>query len=474
MKVGILTHARSRPRSIVIVVMLCTIAARAQAADTNEIQIGETVLTCTTHAVGSDIAARMFHRAELLADGRVLVTGGIGVNPLPPALFSIDALSVYDASRRTFSVLNGPNGQPLKLLQGRAHHTQTQLNDGRILITGGRTGAWERYDGRDSDTVELINIGSGLVSAGSPMNEKRIYHSATKLADGRVLVAGGQTWQVFDPISDSWSAPIKLKRRRWRHVALLVDASHVLLVGGLGSGGNTLEMIDIDAGTSSLFKSRFREHINDHGAALLPDGRVLIIGGQKNFQLETLNDCYLFDIERDDILRIDGPATTPGGISDFQLIQTNEHVVILGGEAEKGRHDTELDLVATFSYEHLEWSSCAKLSRPRDDAAAVKLPDGSILIVGGAASAFKKPIPTASAEVIRTKSKLLGDINQDGHVDDADVKALNALIDAPGRSTDALDTLADVTRDGKVDGRDQRMLANAVKAKQANAGINEQ
>jgi len=471
MKVGILTHGRLRPRSIAVVVMLCTIAARVQATDTSEFRIGETVLTCSTHAVGSDIAARMFHRAELLADGRVLVTGGIGVNPLPPALFSIDAISIYDVSQRTFSVLKGPNGQLLKLLQGRAHHTQTQLMDGRILITGGRTGAWERYDGRDSDTVEIINIGSGLISAGPSMNEKRIYHSATELADGRVLVAGGQTWQVFDPVTDSWSAPVKLKRRRWRHVALLVDAAHVLLVGGLGSGGNTLEMIDIDAGTSSLFNSRFREHINDHGAALLPDGRVLIVGGQKNFQLETLNDCYLFDIERDDIFRIDGPATTPGGISDFQLIQTNDHVVILGGEAEKGRHDTELDLVATFSNQQLEWSSCAKLSRPRDDAAAVKLPDGSILMVGGAASAFEKPIPTASAEVIRTEQKLLGDVNQDGYVNDADAKALRALIAAPGRPTDALHTLADVNRDGKVNGSDQRMLASAIEAKQANAGI---
>ncbi len=453
---------------------VCLIAALVDRASADEFQIGETVLTCESHAVGSDIAARMFHRAQLLADGRVLITGGIGVHPLPPALFSIDAISVYDAKRRVFSALTGPDDKPLRLLQGRAHHTQTQLNDGRILITGGRTGAWERYDGRDSDTVEIINLGSGLISAGPPMSEKRIYHSATKLADGRVLVAGRRSWQLFDPITDTWSKPVALQRTRSRHVALLVDPSHLLLIGGLGNGGNTLEMIDIEAGKSTLFSSHFREHINDHGAALLPDGRVLIVGGQKNFQLETLNDCYLFDSQRDDLIRIEGPAETPGGVSDFQLIQTDDHIVILGGEAEKGRHDTELDLVATFSHQQLEWSSCAKLSRPRDDATAVKLPDGSILIVGGAASAFQKPIPTASAEVIRLDKHLLGDVNQDGRIDKVDVKALHALVAAPGRQTDALHTLADVNLDGKVDERDQALLERAVQAKHGGTALEKQ
>lgn len=465
-----------RPNQSISFVLLgvCLIAALANKVSADEFQIGETVFTCELHAVGSDIAARMFHRAEMLADGRVLITGGIGVNPLPPALFSIDAISVYDVKQRSFTALTGQDDKPVTLLQGRAHHTQTQLNDGRVLITGGRTGAWERYDGRDSDTVEIINLASGLTTAGPPMSEKRIYHTATTLADGRVLVAGGKSWQVFDPTTNSWSKPVLLKRTRSRHAALLVDPTHLLLVGGLGNGGNSLEMIDIEASTSALFKSRFREHINDHGATLLPDGRVLIVGGQKNFQLETLNDCYLFDIQRDDMVRIDGPAETPGGISDFQLIKTDDHIVILGGEAEKGRHDTELDLVAAFSYQRLEWSSCAKLSRPRDDAVAVMLPDGSILIVGGAASAFQKPIPTASAEVIRIDKHLLGDVNQDGRVDNADEKALHALIVAPERQADALHTLADVNRDGKVDERDKDLLERAVQAKRGGAGLEKQ
>lgn len=447
----------------VAAMVLCAVAGERAVAD--DFGIGRKVLTGRSFAVGSDLVPRMFHRASVMPNGRVLITGGIGVQPLPPALFSIDAISIYVVAQRTFAPLTSADGKPLKLITGRAHHTQTQLDDGRILITGGRTGAWERYDGRDSDTVEIISPAAGLVSAGPSMSEKRAYHSATKLADGRVLIAGGKSWQLFDPLTNQWGPAYSMQRRRNRHVALLLDETHLLLIGGLGTGGRTFELVDVQAKTSKRFRSQMREPINDLGAALLPDGRVLIVGGQKNFELETVNDCYLFDPSLDRLVRIDGPRNTPGGLSDFQIVQTHNHVVVIGGEAEKGRHDTELDLIAAFSIDWLEWSAIGKLRRPRDDAIGVLLSNGEFLVSGGAASAFQNPIPTASAEAIRFEDRLLGDINEDGRVTKVDLSELRAIVESVRHHTTGVRVVADVNRDGKLDDQDVVALQKAIKGR---------
>ena len=77
----------------------------------------------------------------------------------------------------------------------RAAHTATRLADGRVLVTGGiRRGeaalaSAEIYDPRTSD-----------FSATGEMTSPRVGHTATLLRDGRVLIAGG--WDDDAPVAD--------------------------------------------------------------------------------------------------------------------------------------------------------------------------------------------------------------------------------------------------------------------------------
>jgi galactose oxidase-like protein len=82
-----------------------------------------------------------------------------------------------------------PTGQWLPgpaLAQPRTGAVSVALDDGRVLVIGGRTG-----DG-PVNTVEVLNA-DGSMSLAAPMLARRAGHAAAKLADGRVLVAGGTT-----------------------------------------------------------------------------------------------------------------------------------------------------------------------------------------------------------------------------------------------------------------------------------------
>lgn len=92
----------------------------------------------------------------------------------------------------------------------RAGHRATLLADGRILVTGGQDDA-----GNGIAQAELYNPSSGTWSVAASSLFARLEHAAVRLPDGRVLVAGGvsslasrrtvTTAEIFDPVTGQWS-----------------------------------------------------------------------------------------------------------------------------------------------------------------------------------------------------------------------------------------------------------------------------
>ena len=113
--------------------------------------------------------------ATLLADGRVLVTGGGSL----AAPFS----ETYDPATEQWTI--GEN-----LLVGRRGHTGTLLADGRVLVAGGFvccTGNGQIF----TDAAEIYDPTTGMFQLTAPLRQARGFHRATVLADGRVLLSGG-------------------------------------------------------------------------------------------------------------------------------------------------------------------------------------------------------------------------------------------------------------------------------------------
>ena len=125
------------------------------------------------------------------------------------------------------------------------------------------------------------------------MKARRTDHTATLLADGRVLVAGGfsadrdekalVSAELYDPISGSWTATGNMVTARGGgySVTVLPDGK-VLVAGGFRSDGTgalaSAELYDPGTGTWTAARNMDAPRAG-HTATLLPDGMVLVAGG---------------------------------------------------------------------------------------------------------------------------------------------------------------------------------------------------
>jgi hypothetical protein len=129
--------------------------------------------TRTFVETGSMVRDRDIHSSTLLADGRVLIAGGINEEK---GIFA--SAEIYDPQKGTFREIS-----PLKVR--RSGHAAVRLADGRVLITGG-----VRPGGKDTST-EIFDPAAEKFVFAEPMTTRREDHTMTLLKDGRVLVIGG-------------------------------------------------------------------------------------------------------------------------------------------------------------------------------------------------------------------------------------------------------------------------------------------
>lgn len=367
-----------------------------------------------------------------------MVSGGMDLQLIPLSLISLAEISFFDPLTETYSSSFDPidGGPPVTpaLATARSSHTQTTLLDGRVLMTGGHAGAEGTDVGTPVASVEIFDPATGDLTAGPDMSASRAGHSATTLPDGRVVVAGGSTWEIFLPDprgSDSWSAPFALERSRTDHAAVAL-ADHagpgqhrVLLIAGSGSGPTTLEMLDPDAGMSTLMTSALSVGVDDLAAARLDDGRVLIVGGQNLAGGDTVGQSYLFD-PIDTIVAAPSPPGFPSGLADHQLVGLGRFAIVLGGEQQVAGVDTELDHSAIYDRAAGDWIFDSAMNFAHDDFAAVRLADGRILVVDGGVPFAGQELPSANTELFTADSGNPADVDCDGDVDINDFLALIA------------------------------------------------
>src|SRR5438067_42723 len=234
---------------------------------------------------GSLAVARDSHTATLLPNGKVLIAGGFRIDPVSHDLVYLTSAELYDPATGTFSATGN-------LATGRAGHTATLLPNGKVLITGGANFNVATGYVR---SAELYDPATGLFTPTGSLLTARNRHTATLLQNGKVLIAGGKgsdsrafspavgPAELYDPASSTFSSTGSLAVLRLAHTATLLPNGNVLIAGGFNPDAYvgvlaSAELYDSAAGSFSVIGSLgfARE---EHTATLLQNGKVLITAG---------------------------------------------------------------------------------------------------------------------------------------------------------------------------------------------------
>ena len=209
--------------------------------------------------------------------GKVLLVGGVTATGT-----SVAATELYTPSSNSWQITNNPT--PASARRG---HTATALNDGRVLIAGGIEST------ASLNSTSIYNPSIAAWATAGTMNQSRNGHTATLIKGGtyagQVLIIGGAASQVierFNPNTNTWTAitPTGTFVARYAHTATLLPDGKILIAGGQGyppsaSVIGDVDIFDPDTNTWDNKGIIIIPARREHTASLLPDGRVLIAGG---------------------------------------------------------------------------------------------------------------------------------------------------------------------------------------------------
>lgn len=219
------------------------------------------------------------------------------------------------------------------------------------------------------------------------LNIARAEYTATLLPNGKVLVVGGisqgQTdssldWhmtastELYDPTTGTWRSAGDLNKPRQFHTATLLPNGKVLVVGGSGSNPSSASVELYDPATNSwAITGSLNTPRWEHTATLLPNGIVLVAGGVSTSG--TTANAELYD-SATGIWNPTGSLNTPR-FGHTATLLPNGQVLVAGGAGTSAELYDPADGV---------WSPTGNLHVARDDLpTATLLRSGQVLVVGG-------------------------------------------------------------------------------------------
>lgn len=294
-----------------------------------------------------------------------------------------------------------------------ADHSATPLADGRVLLVGG-LGPGEFSD-KAVPTAELFDPRTARWTKTGPMaTPARQYHSATRLPDGRVLVAGGviggqfvTETEVFDPAGGTWKAAGAMHKGRIGHTATLLADGRVLVAGGVVAGDGmpaaftpSAEVFDPAAGTWTEVNPMPVPRA-EHTSTLMGNGTVLVAGGHDGPQAPALRDALVFDPKAGAWATVPRLMAT-GRAGHTATLLGDGTVFLVGGSEERNHGGGGQPLRSTEVYDPADgtWQPGPALASARLGHAATDLTGGKVLVVGGLAARKEGvPQPVSTAEV---------------------------------------------------------------------------
>jgi hypothetical protein len=351
-------HSAAVPVLILLVSIwpLPPLTARTLNADT----VGRVVQT------GDTLEPRFDHTATLLPNGKVLIAAGMARNGViePTA-------ELYDPKTGNFTGAG-------RMLSPRGWGaTATLLRSGEVLIAGGGSGSWCDVSCYLA-SAELYDPSSGTFTAVGNMTARRAGASAILLQTGDVLIVGGNqtsgdeqvaSAELYHPATRTFSATGSMRSLAGASVLVQVKSGKVLAAND--SGG---ELYDPYTGRFTVANGLTIARAK-YGAALLPDGRFLIAGGQ-------VGGAWGPRVATTSIYDPASGTLKPGPEMNFSRFKLKKAVVPLGGSRiliAGGAAQPEIYDAASNSFHSVGGSRLDSYLF----STATRLSNGEVLIVGG-------------------------------------------------------------------------------------------
>jgi N-acetylneuraminic acid mutarotase len=315
------------------------------------------------------------------------------------------AVEVYDPAAETWS-------QAASLLTARQNHTATLLPNGKVLVAGGMA---PPNNSMPMTNAEIYDPVANTWTAAAPMTSPRISHTATLLPNGKVLIVGGtggpampapvDSAEIYDPATNTWSPAASLPAARTLHSATLLANGNVLIAGGVTpSGAGTpppttfaLNGLVYDPSTNTWTSTGNFQHPREaHTATLLSNGQVLMAGGVDQSSVLAATELY------DAVANTWSSAGALLGARAFHTatLLPRGKILFTGGITPNPpgpsvvTNSTELyDPVTNTS------STAGGLITPRSNQSATLLSNGVVLVVGGWGNSVTPLVILGSSEL---------------------------------------------------------------------------
>jgi hypothetical protein len=348
-----------------------------------------------------------------LPNGRVLFAGGKDGGAGSAAVL---VGSVFDPQDYTPHTWSQPPAAAASLATPRTASTATALGDGRVLVVGGKApdgtlpNRTELFDSYFQSGTATTSTPSGVrLALGPNLTTPRTNHTATRLYDGGVLIAGGldstgaptaaelYSFTYYQPGALAPTATAMTPRSS--HAAISLPDGRVLIAGGIDASGNVLNTAVLYCPAADLLSGsctvtgKFDPAGNTmstaragHTMTLLGDGRVMIAGGSTTASGFAPNPSGATSTVEFFDWKTSKFVSSAATLSTARLFHTATldplgAVVFTGGTGASGsvlasteRYDENTDAFDGAS---------PPLSPARSGHQAVLLPWGQVLIAGG-------------------------------------------------------------------------------------------
>ncbi len=355
---------------------------------------------------GSMNTPRHSHTATLLDNGWVLVTGGIiHDDAYPPSTVWTNTAELYNPQTGAWRYTG--IGQQTVMNQARADHTATKLADGRVLVAGGSyairpNSAVGGFTGLFTDSVEIFDPATETFATVTPLIRARVGHAALRLNDGRILVGGGfeggtSSAEIYNSAIDAWVLSQSNFGLGAGTTLSLLPNGKVLMTGGLSSNGVYL----FDPGANS-WKSMTASLSARSTATVLPNGKVLLAGGNDGSTVLPYAELYDTTVNAGN----GGSVLVPGnqnigGWNSSAATLSNGDVLLAGGN-DFTRGGACPDSTANLQLFKLNSGSLVPqlpMNVPRSVFTATRLSSGQVLLAAGDNYVCGTPTILGSAEL---------------------------------------------------------------------------